>query len=294
MKYNSPLRYPGGKACLTVFLADILKSNNLMGCTYYEPFAGGAGAALGLLHREVVSKIFINDADPRVYTFWHAALYESWRFIDRIHTIPLTIEEWHRQNTICAHPKNYTTFDVGFAAFYMNRCNRSGVLIGSGPVGGYNQMGKWRMDVRFNRSELSNRILALGMMKNRIMISCMDAINFLKKRLPRGRGRSHVFVYFDPPYVGNGRRLYLNAYETKDHYVLADYLKAQNVLPWVMSYDDNCLILQLYTKFKISILPIKYTLQVKRSAKELFIAPNFLFLPRTCRVQGQLRSMQSA
>lgn len=37
---NSPLRYPGGKSKLYDEMKKILEYNNLIGCTYIEPFAG--------------------------------------------------------------------------------------------------------------------------------------------------------------------------------------------------------------------------------------------------------------
>lgn len=42
-KSLSPLRYPGGKAKLYNYVRDILEANDLIGETYIEPFAGGAG-----------------------------------------------------------------------------------------------------------------------------------------------------------------------------------------------------------------------------------------------------------
>ncbi|MBI4553894.1 MAG: DNA adenine methylase [Candidatus Latescibacteria bacterium] len=279
MRYTSPLRYPGGKAGLTDFLSDVIDLNDLRGCVYYEPYAGGAGAALSLLKQEVVSEFYLNDADRCVHAFWRSALHASEHFVERIRTVSLTIEEWHRQHDICARPGSHAEFDVGFATFFMNRCNRSGVLTGSGPIGGYEQAGKWRIDVRFNRDALAERILTLSRMKNRIHVSCEDAIDFLKSNLPRGRGRERVFVYLDPPYVNNGQRLYLNAYKPDDHAQLAQYLDAQNVLPWVMSYDDSELVHELYAGHKIALMPIRYTLQKKRSTRELIIAPHHLFVP---------------
>jgi DNA adenine methylase len=286
MRYSSPLRYPGGKAGLTGFLGDILELNNLRGCVYYEPYAGGAGAALGLLRREFVSEIYLNDADERVYAFWNSALYASERFVERIQDVPLTITEWHRQHAICTSSGSHSLFEVGFAAFYMNRCNRSGVLRRSGPIGGFDQTGKWRMDVRFNRAALAERILILARLKDRIHVSCEDAVDFLKSRLPRGRNRSRVFAYLDPPYVNNGQRLYLNAYEAKDHAQLASYLDSQNALPWVVSYDDSNLIRELYAKQKIALMPIRYSLQKKRSAQELIVAPHYVTTPSAFRAHG--------
>lgn len=294
MRHSSPLRYPGGKAVLTGFLSDIIARNSLDGCAYYEPYAGGAGAALNLLRQNVVSELYLNDADPSVIAFWHSALHATERFVDRISTVPLTIQEWHRQHDISTHPRSHTKFDVGFAAFFMNRCNRSGVLVGSGPIGGFEQVGKWRMDVRFNRDALAERILTIARMKNCIHVSCEDAILFLKSTLPHGRGRNRVFVYLDPPYVNNGQRLYLNAYKPDDHAELAHYLNEQNVLSWVVSYDDSELVRELYSRHKMSLLPIRYSLQQKRSAYELIIAPHQLSIPQACTVHGHESLLQTA
>ena len=41
MRYLSPLRYPGGKGCLSEFLQNVVEVNGLRGCAYFEPFAGG-------------------------------------------------------------------------------------------------------------------------------------------------------------------------------------------------------------------------------------------------------------
>ncbi len=287
MKYASPLRYPGGKAGLTGFLSDVIDLNNLRGCTYYEPYAGGAGAALNLLKNEVVSELYLNDADHRINAFWNSALYESERFVEKIRSVPLTMEEWYQQQQICSRPKLYRNFEVGFAAFFMNRCNRSGVLTGSGPIGGYKQQGKWRLDVRFYRETLIERILDLERMKNRIHISSADAIDFLKGTLPRGHRRGRIFVYLDPPYVNKGQRLYLNAYNAEGHSQLAKYLEKQTILPWIMSYDDSELVRNLYSDQNIASMPIRYSLQIKRSARELIIAPHRIAIPQTCRLHGR-------
>jgi DNA adenine methylase len=287
MKFTSPLRYPGGKGNLSDFLMNVIDLNDLRNCDYFEPYAGGAGAALNLLRNDVVSKISINDADNRIYSFWQCALNESERFVDKIFSIPLTIEEWHKQKDICTNPNIHTQFDVGFSAFYMNRCNRSGVLMGAGPIGGYQQSGKWRLDVRFNRETLAERLLGLARLKERILVTNFDAVEFLRRCLSSGINKNRNFVYLDPPYVNKGQRLYLNSYEPKDHAQVASYLENQRKLPWVMSYDDTELVRDLYKKHQIGFLPIRYSLQKKRVAKELIIAPYHISLSRTCRLNEQ-------
>jgi len=87
MQYYSPLRYPGGKASFKSFLDDVILLNDLQEGKYYEPYAGGAGAALGLLMSGRVSELFLNDADIRVFAFWRSLLdYPVYRF----HTIGAT------------------------------------------------------------------------------------------------------------------------------------------------------------------------------------------------------------
>lgn len=285
-RYYSPLRYPGGKASLAGFLTDVIDLNDLRGARYFEPYAGGAGAALTLLQDNIVSEININDADPHIYLFWQAALNHTDRFIERIANISLDINEWQKQREICEFPSAYQPFDVGFSAFYLNRCNRSGVLLKAGPIGGRKQDGKWKLDVRFNRKGLIKRIELLGRQHDRINLTNLDAIVFLKKHLPVGRNRSKAFVYLDPPYVDKAQRLYLNAYEAEDHRNIADYLRKQNRLPWLLSYDDTQLVRELYRDMHVFTLPIQYSLQAKRKAQELIISPQHLTLPRSCFVNG--------
>lgn len=286
MKFASPLRYPGGKGSLAAFLTDVIDLNDLRGYPYYEPYAGGAGAALNLLRDGVVSEIHINDADRRIFAFWASALHQADRFVDRIFNVPLSMEEWRKQQDICLRPESHSDFDVGFSAFYMNRCNRSGVLTGAGPIGGYEQSGKWNLGVRFNREALSERVLSLAKQKESIKTYNLDAINFLKEKLPKGLSRARSFVYLDPPYVNKGQRLYLNAYEHKDHAEVSRYITKQKTLHWILSYDDTELVRNLYKNYNIFHLPIKYSLQQKKSAKELVIAPNHLTLPQAAKVSG--------
>ena len=281
MNPASPLRYPGGKGCLTNLLTDVIDLNGLRGCSYYEPYAGGAGAALELLRAGVVSDVFINDADLRVGAFWTSALNETQRFVESIFNVPLTINEWLRQRETCLNPRAEDRFAVGFSAFYMNRCNRSGVLTGAGPIGGHAQAGKWKLGVRFNREGLAQRILALGRVRDRIHASNLDAIEFLKKSLPRGAARKRILVYLDPPYVEKGKRLYLNSYGAKDHAKLSRYIISQATLPWVMSYDNTELIRDLYFEQQLGELPIRYSLQNKRNANELLIAPLHVAIPKS-------------
>ncbi|MCY4372991.1 MAG: DNA adenine methylase [Spirochaetaceae bacterium] len=279
MRYDSPLRYPGGKASLAGFLARTIELNNLSGCSYFEPFAGGAGAALRLLRDGVVSKLRLNDLDVRITAFWNSVLSERDRFVDSILSVPVSIAEWETQREICRRGDASNEFELGFATFYVNRCNRSGVLFRAAPIGGHEQAGEWKMDARFNRAALAERVIAISQRRESIKVTNMDARDFLVQHLPRGRERRRVFAYLDPPYHSNGSRLYLNRYRDRDHKELARYMQRQRMLNWVMSYDDVPRVRDLYASCTVGSLSIRYSFQRVTRTRELVIAPTHVHLP---------------
>ena len=236
-----------------------------------------------LLFNGTVRSVWLNDADPRIYSFWNTVLNDTEAFARRVLSIPVTIEEWHQQRKICAKPDEHSPLAVGFAAFFMNRCNRSGVIDGAGPIGGFAQKGQWRMGVRFNREELAARVLRIGRMRERVHISGDDGVRFLKSTLPRGNARREVFVFLDPPYVRKARKLYLSFYRDRDHAALARYLKEQQRLRWLVTYDDSDLVRSLYSSVGINVVAARYSLQHKRVAHELLITPPSLLLPHQAR-----------
>ena len=133
----SPLRYPGGKSGLTRFLGEIINCNELGDCVYAEPYAGGAGAALSLLYGEYVSRIIINDFDQSIFAFWKSVLTRSNQFLQLVDEAKLTVAEWQHQKRIYRTPNSHSRLRLGFAAFYLNRCNRSGIICNAGPIGGF-------------------------------------------------------------------------------------------------------------------------------------------------------------
>jgi DNA adenine methylase len=264
-KHYSPLRYPGGKAGLSDYINNLITKNEIGNCTYLEPFAGGSGAALNLLFNEHVDSIIINDYDKAIYSFWYAVLNETQRFIDAIEKIDLTVREWRNQKGIY-HGNTTNLFERGFAAFYLNRTNRSGILTG-GPIGGIEQEGRWKIDARFNKDGLMRRISEIGMYRNRIKILNMDGI-YLLKDLKHDKS---IFIYLDPPYVNKASTLYFNHYKIEDHQALADYLNKKIKLNWLLSYDNVEIIKQLYSKRRQIEFNLNYHADKAKQAKELLI-----------------------
>ncbi|CAN5315856.1 DNA adenine methylase [soil metagenome] len=267
-KTISPLRYPGGKIRFLNFFNDILNLNQLQEATYIEPFAGGASLALALLHTGSVSKIYLNDIDYAIYAFWKSILTECNRFVDLVYRTPINISEWQRQWMIY-NGNRKDRFLLGFATFFLNRTNYSGILNGR-MIGGYHQSGTWRLDARFNRDSLALRILTLQQLRSRIVLSCEDAQSFLLKR----RFGSKSLTYLDPPYFNQARRLYLNYYEADDHQRISLRAKAMKT-PWIISYDNVPEIKAHYTGIRRRRLKLLHTAgKVKIGTEVMFFSPN--------------------
>lgn len=279
----SPLRYPGGKSAITPFLKDVIALNCAGGGVYAEPYAGGAGAALALLFEGVVDKILINDFDPIIFAFWQAILTDADRFIDAIELIQVNIDQWHCQKEILSNYKKYDNFEVGFAAFYLNRCNRSGILK-AGPIGGMHQCGDYKLNARFNKLSLISKIRYIHQFVDKISIFNMDAIQFLQDVV------SHIedkkFIYLDPPYFAKGQQLYMNSYNREDHANLAWFLETRmNNCLWILTYDDAEEISQLYTNSQMSKYTLNYCAHHAKKGSELIIAPPHLQIPVTMQVK---------
>lgn len=272
----SPLRYPGGKSSLAPMIAAVLEHNGLAGCVYAEPFAGGAGAAIKLLFSGHASKIALNDADPAIYAFWQAILDSTEDFLRLLMDTPITVEEWKKQREIWKHPHDASDTEKGFATFFLNRANRSGILDGY-PIGGLNQTGSYPIDARYNKQNLVKRISDIAIKRNKINITCLDALDFLSGIAMRV---DPPFVYLDPPYVEQGGNLYMNSYKAIHHEMLAKWLAKSQLSHWMMTYDIHPLIQNLYRSWcNIEEMSLAYSAQTKRKAFELLISPPKLELP---------------
>jgi DNA adenine methylase len=263
--YNSPLRYPGGKALLAPVISAIIADNGYSDAYYAEPFAGGAGAALELLFSEKVWKILLNDADYHIFAFWKSILDETDLFCEKIKTVPLTVAQWRKQKRIFDNPSYYSLFDVGFASFYLNRTNRSGILDGR-PIGGLEQKGKWKIDARFNRKELISRIAKIACYKERISVFNLEARLFLARL---NNSAKNIFVYLDPPYFKPGPELYLNFYTPNDHKLLAHYIQKELQHPWIITYDNTEEIVKLYKTQKSLSFELAYSANFHKKGREL-------------------------
>ncbi len=240
-KFCSPLRYPGGKSCIFSFMSNLFYENRIIGYNYAEPFAGGAGLALRLLFEEHVDKIYINDYDISIYSFWKVILNNTNEFCDWLEDVEISINNWLYYKNIQMIKNRVDEIELAKSTFFLNRTNVSGVIKG-GVIGGINQTGKYKIDARFNRDDLLTRIKKIVEFKNRIIVSNDDGLKFVKK-IDKKKG--NIFIYLDPPYYKKGSELYMNFFVDNDHKKLFNCIKKIDS-KWITSYDSTSFILNLY------------------------------------------------
>lgn len=241
--HYSPLRYPGGKNCIFPFVSKIFYENNLLGSSYAEPYAGGAGLALRLLFEGYVNHVYINDLDNSIYAFWSTVVDRPDDLCKWIRSVKVSIPNWKRYKQIQQNGENEDSFELAKATFFLNRTNISGVIKG-GVIGGQEQKGKYKIDARFNKTDLINRIQKIAEQKSRITISNLDGLSFISKLDKR---KEDIFIYLDPPYYQKGADLYMNFYNKDDHKKLSKHVHRMRK-KWMVSYDNHDFILNLYAE----------------------------------------------
>lgn len=269
--FLTPLRYPGGKARLGPWLGQVIDANELKGGWYVEPYAGGAGAALYLLAHGFVEHIVINDIDPVIHAFWLAVTTHPDAFIDRIRNTDANLSTRVEMQNIIAQPKSHSTLDLGFAAFFLNRTSRSGILTG-GVIGGKAQDGPYKLDTRYSRENLIGRVRLIGDLKRNITVLGLDALDLLNNCSPNFPEKR--LVYLDPPYYVKGSQLYRNFYSHQDHEAIAQHVQRASY-PVLVTYDDCDQIHALYQGIQSSTFSLHYSTHLARpKASEVLFYSN--------------------
>lgn len=279
--FLSPLRYPGGKAKLGPYFARLISHQGTRIDTYCEPYAGGAGAGLYLLLNGYVDRIIINDLNPGVAAFWRSALSRTGEFIERIEKVEVSVPSWREQRSIYASPEDSSDMDLGFSAFFLNRANRSGIL-SARPIGGLEQDGRWKIDARFNKSELAARIERLSKYADKIDIREQSATKLIASI---NRRKRPVFLYVDPPYIAQGDELYMTEHTWGDHSKLASLLM-KSPHPWILTYDNGDRIRSIYPGIRCVRFNIAHTAQTQKVGKELMLYGRGVRIPDVRILRG--------
>lgn len=276
-KSLSPLRYPGGKSKIYNKVKNLIETNALGSRTYVEPFAGGFGIGIGLLSDDTVQTVILNDYDAHIFHFWYAVLHHSDELLQKILDTPITLEERERQKSVYKDESSDVVSD-GFATLFLNRVNFSGIIKG-GPIGGQSQSGPYKIDCRFNKTEIIKKIEQISSLRDRIELFNCDASELITQHL---QGRIHTsFFNIDPPYVVKGQKLYTNYFKEEDHRKLEKIINRHLAeTRWVVTYDDCDLIRDIYRDYHMVEYEIQHNAGGSVRGKEIVITniPGDMFM----------------
>lgn len=263
----SPLRYPGGKNKIYDKVLKILKPYNPT--TYIEPFAGGASLPIKLLHNNEVEKIIINNYDKAVYAFWYSVLNHTDELIELIKNEAITIENWHKHKAILKNKESESDLlKLGFSMLFLNRTNRSGIL-NAGVIGGLKQESNYKLNCRFNKDKIIEKIKLISEMRDNIELHNMDVNEFITTVVPNV---DNSFTFFDPPYYYKGKSLYPEFFTEINHIALHNtiekYMMDKN---WIITYDNVDEIKCLYSNYIIEEFSMHHSAANKGEATEIMI-----------------------
>lgn len=280
-RYVSPLRYPGGKARMAPYLAQVVAAQwgPMDVEVWIEPFAGGAGAGLTLLDRDAVGEVWLCEANPALAALWRTLIGDAAGFASRVAALTPTLGLYQDSAALVAavqHGQSVPDEDAALAAFVVNRCSRSGIVAPNvGPIGGKTQSGRWTVQSRFDPSRLAERIRDLAPLLERVRFLGADAIDYITDLDGSVGIEDEVLLFVDPPYVREGNRLYAHGMTMSDHQRLADALNACPAR-WALTYDDEPVVADvLYPQRRVVEFDIAHTANRSRIDREhLVLSPN--------------------
>lgn len=269
----SPLRYPGGKYKYSSLFRTIIEKDRKIN-TFIEPFCGGAGLGLALLKNKTITKLVLNEYDKFIYLFWDSVLNNTNELITLIDKTNLSIDElinWKKLYTDSEFLQSCEDIEIAYGFFLINRATRSGIF-NSGPIGGWKQNGKYLIDARFNKENLIEKINFIASKKDSIELFNLDYKDFFtsySKNNFQLNEIDNILFYFDPPYYKMGKQLYNKYFQRDQHIELRDLLYKNNRYKWILSYDNDEEILNIFSMFKRKNTTLNHSVYMNRSRKEL-------------------------
>lgn len=273
MTVLSPLRYPGGKSKLADFVDNTIKLNGIEKPIYCEPFCGGAGVAINLLLTNKVEKIILNDYDIAIYSFWKAVFEDTRKLEKKIISTEITMQERENQKKIYSELSKVNSYnlDLAFATLFLNRTSVSGIIKG-GVIGGKEQKGKYKIYDRFNKEKILEKIEHIAMFKDKVELFNLDCNILIKDNLKKHYDRKNLFIFFDPPYYKQGKNLYTNFFNHRDHEQLSTSIKSMDDFLWILTYDYRPEIYEIYKDYNPKKYKLQYSAKNKIKEIELFFS----------------------
>jgi len=285
MTISSPLRYPGSKKKLVAYLHEILRFNEIGPNVLIEPFVGGGSVALYFLLNNIVDKIIIADKDKLIYSFWKVLFSDPDHLINFIKKVKIDLNNFYKYKEIANNTRRHNANKLAETCLFLNRTSFSGMLTnGAGPIGGKKQESEYKIDCRFNKEMLINKIKPLSLFGKRVIVLPYDwkgTMKYAEEWLERKKGLNKLLFYFDPPFYYKADQLYRCYFNEKDHKDLCEEIISLKH-DWLLSYDNTPEIKKMYSKFRKKNMHIQVPYSINSHAvrieKEIIITP--LKLPK--------------
>ena len=247
-------RYPGGKKNLHKKILHHFPSPLWSGDTcYVEPFIGGGGLLSAI---DGFKKVRLNDLDIGVASVYMMIKSDAETLISDLQSITPSVDRWlisKDQDGIGS------VREVALNKIILHACSHGGMGMMSGPQGGYDQLGDYKIDCRWNPKRWNEAFRSLAQKSDIWDVTSKDFSEV----------EAEGFCYADPPYVKAGSSLYQNSFNESDHLRLRDWIG--NFKSFVVSYDDHELVRDLYSEFKIEEIEVNSVNSKNKKQKELVI-----------------------
>lgn len=273
-KFLSPLRYPGGKNKLAKYIKKVLDYNRFKTKILVEPFVGGGSVSLNFLLNGWTEKVVIADRDQLIYSFWKTLFNNPDYLIRFIKDVDVNIENFYKYKEIATDKKIDDEKKLAEACLFLNRTSFSGILKNNaGPLGGKGQNSNYKINCRFNKKSLIEKIKYFSQFKNKVIVllyNWKETIKYVEKI----KGNDKTLFYFDPPFYKKADGLYRYYFEEKEHLILSKKIKNLKN-KWILSYDRAKKIREIYKEYIRGSFAFPYSINspAKRIEKEYFITP---------------------
>jgi DNA adenine methylase len=287
-------RYPGGKSKISDLICHKIESvyvgNN---CSeLMEPFFGSGAITLKLAKNNIIKRAWPNDKDKGIAEVWNAIYYQPEKLIELIIDYKPNVEDFYKFKSELLD-ENYVTgipyykykwdhfIEIAFKKIVIHQISYSGLGTKAGsPIGGKKQIDennnpkKYQIDCRWSPKNLSKNIRLANQYFHKLWMDYAPCTSYDYKVVLEW-GWESSFLYLDPPYYDKGEQLYQKSFTHQDHMDLCEILKTRYKY-WLLSYDNNPTIRELYCWANIEEIPIRYTINNNlKQCKELLISPHY-------------------
>jgi DNA adenine methylase len=228
------LAYPGGKALLRPFILETL--NRFRRVQFREPFFGGGSIGFEMMNRSD-RDIWINDVDVGIHCLWQSVKRFPAKLKALLCGFVPSREQFQKLKTfLLSNPVPVEDADVlriGFAKLMCHRLSFSGL----GVMGG-----SCPREFRWNPAYLCKQVdkLYRSFARTNVRITGADYSELITDE------SMEALLYMDPPYVLRGAECYMHSFQHEDHVKLSELLR-RTPHRWLLSYDDNSTICDLYS-----------------------------------------------